>query len=1242
MCAQPNGSGNLSKKVGSCRRRGESETGSSGSKASQSLQSRQFLKGAAQGSHHNSHILGTWRRRRHGTTAKKTRKRDNMETQVPDTLDPRIERPRSASMSPRTSVSHQSAPHTFRFLAGCLRKKRFNFHSQQLERKLTKLANRVQPEATPYTGLIISPTLQYNFAESFTVRMKVFAQQFHKPVSFSCPAGTKVGYLIDSLKPFLGSPKGEYVFKVTGYDEYLSNESLLSDYEHVCACKRLDKDIWLTVVDRNAVSRNWQLCTREWCDLNIECDAFDEPSFDHIKDRVLSFESIAQELVGPVEPDDTDTAVKKVCESVKNLCALLKATETADLYQAVADLRNFYADIAEKRDDIGHTKKVYLITQLLEELEKCIAHLIYLYSSKRAVDFQVEFFDESLRWTLDASHCFCPKIKTLQQLQKGWVNNYDTFRIISCIVYGERAIARKETRHVYVTKKFFSCASFEETLSFKDIPIKHLPREARLYLTVMGLRDGHDEVVGWTGLNLFLDPGRFNGGEFLLGLWPPTVSSINGPASGNENNVGSILLSLPYVSDLEVPLKSSNVERKAFTELDAETQNEFVDLMTDDLLQPLNQSMRTKLWEHRHHLCDHASLLPHFLSLPVAYLAVNIRETYALLDLWNPLTPEEALALFTPSYPDSTVRKYAVQCLQSLGSDELSLYLPHLVESLKYECWDDSHLALFLLQRARTCVRLAHQLYWLLKCMVEEPLMRCRVRIMIKALAFMAGEKVARSVRNQMSLDSTFADIALKVKNADTQREETMRHGLMRVDESLQECSATLPFDPALSVGGIDVESCCVFPSKTLPMKIVFRPTDTDAEKFETIYKVGDDLRQDMFILNLIQLMDKLWLESGLDLRMLTFKCTATGKNRGILEAVRNVSTLRYIQTEHLGITGSFNTRTIADWLLKQHPDPANYHAAIENFVRSCAGCCVATYILGVGDRHNDNILLATSGHMLHIDFGKVLGKAETLGGIRRDRAPVALTPDMVYVIRKNGSDTQFIRLCCDAYNVLRRNAGVFLSLFKIMTYSGIGDVTGQAIGYLRRSMSLDKTDAEAARHFEKRIRESVATLATSINFLIHNIASLGHQTQECAMKLSFNPKEFSMASEGRIVALSLEDMKLRYHPERYYVFVVRVTRQFPPAQKVMRTYKQFLELYGKMSKRFVEYEFYPLSRGPVFGSESDEALALKRKKDIALFLDSVMAQPEHVKHYKLMYSFFHPLPKDTEAVPGAAIRIVT
>ena len=126
------------------------------------------------------------------------------------------------------------------------------------------------------------------------------------------------------------------------------------------------------------------------------------------------------------------------------------------------------------------------------------------------------------------------------------------------------------------------------------------------------------------------------------------------------------------------------------------------------------------------------------------------------------------------------------------------------------------------------------------------------------------------------------------------------------------------------------------------------------------------------------------------------------------------------------------------------------------NALGSCAGYSVVTYIMGIGDRHNDNIMVKYSGHLFHIDFGKFLGDAQKFGSIKRDRVPFVLTPDMVYVI--NGGDKMtrkfhtFVDICCQAFNNLRQSGNLILTLFALMASSGIPGVTKEAVSYVQVS----------------------------------------------------------------------------------------------------------------------------------------------------------------------------------------------
>ena len=134
------------------------------------------------------------------------------------------------------------------------------------------------------------------------------------------------------------------------------------------------------------------------------------------------------------------------------------------------------------------------------------------------------------------------------------------------------------------------------------------------------------------------------------------------------------------------------------------------------------------------------------------------------------------------------------------------------------------------------------------------------------------------------------------------------------------------------------------------------------------------------------------------------------------------------------GARAALKSDPLLKWLKKNNEASAMTNV-VENFARSQAGYSVATYVLGIGDRHNDNVMVTRDGRLFHIDFGHFLGNYKKKFGMKRERAPFVLTPDFARVLGgKDGEAFQHYReLCCKAYNVLRKHSNLFISLFTMM-----------------------------------------------------------------------------------------------------------------------------------------------------------------------------------------------------------------
>ena len=58
----------------------------------------------------------------------------------------------------------------------------------------------------------------------------------------------------------------------------------------------------------------------------------------------------------------------------------------------------------------------------------------------------------------------------------------------------------------------------------------------------------------------------------------------------------------------------------------------------------------------------------------------------------------------------------------------------------------------------------------------------------------------------------------------------------------------------------------------------------------------------------------------------------------------------------------------------------------------------MATYVIGIRDRHNDNIMIGDQGEIIHIDYGHILDHRKQKMGVNREYTDFILTPEFIKV----------------------------------------------------------------------------------------------------------------------------------------------------------------------------------------------------------------------------------------------------
>lgn len=238
------------------------------------------------------------------------------------------------------------------------------------------------------------------------------------------------------------------------------------------------------------------------------------------------------------------------------------------------------------------------------------------------------------------------------------------------------------------------------------------------------------------------------------------------------------------------------------------------------------------------------------------------------------------------------------------------------------------------------------------------------------------------------------------------------------------------------------------------------------------ISKSNDDIRQEVFAMQLITTFQNIFRESGLPLWLRPYRIVSTGRTCGLLETITDAQSLDSLKKKsgYAGLQAHFE---------KSYGTGDAFKKAQRNFLHSLAAYSVVCYLLQIKDRHNGNIMLDTGGHLVHIDFGFMLGIAPG-GNWSFETAPFKLTKEMVAVLGGVSSPLfgEFVQLVALGLLAAQRRYERVVGLVEIMMHNSTfpcfqGRDVSRDLQKLRSRFLLHYSTEEIVKAAVKMIRTS-------------------------------------------------------------------------------------------------------------------------------------------------------------------------